>query len=139
MTCNVLRLFVNTLTAHNKYSLLRRDNWMQTIHMHLSGKQKILLNFFVHFQNQHQTLNFFKLRWPSWLMYFRNYGRRKTWSDKSLKSSVWDDPSTGNMVNGPKHWFNLNGSFFTIFVDAVKVNDLEKTTLSDMQSIKTFC
>ena len=72
-------------------------------------------------------------------MYFRNYGPRKTWSDKSLKSSVWDDPSTGNMVNGPKHWFNLNGSFFTIFVDAVKVNDLEKATLSDMQSIKTFC
>ena len=33
------------------------------------------------------------------------------------KSPVWDDPWTGNMVNGPKHWINLNDGSFTIFVD----------------------
>ena len=40
MTCKVLRLSVNTLTADDKYSLLSRENLMQSIHMHLSEKQK---------------------------------------------------------------------------------------------------
>ena len=78
--------------------------------------KKLFLNFFVHFSNLHQILNIFKERWPSEFMYFRNYGPRKTWSGKCLKSPVLDHRSTGNMVNGPKHWFNLNGSSFTIFV-----------------------
>ena len=32
--------FFNTFTADDKYSLISRDNWMQTIQMHLSQKQK---------------------------------------------------------------------------------------------------
>ena len=36
---NVLRIFINTLTADDKYSLIRRENWMQRIQMHLSQKQ----------------------------------------------------------------------------------------------------
>ena len=36
-------------------------------------------------------------------MHFPNYGLQKTWCDKYLKSPVSEDPSTGNMVNGPKH------------------------------------
>ena len=35
-----LRLFLNTLTVDDKYSLLSRDNSMQTIQMQLSEKQK---------------------------------------------------------------------------------------------------
>ena len=35
----LLRLFVKTLTDDNKYSLLSRDNFMQTIQMHLSQKK----------------------------------------------------------------------------------------------------
>ena len=34
-----LRLFVNTLTADDKYSLLNRDSLTQPIQMHLSQKQ----------------------------------------------------------------------------------------------------
>ena len=33
--------FFNTLTADDKYSLISRDNWMQTMQMHLCQKQKI--------------------------------------------------------------------------------------------------
>ena len=33
--------FLNTLTANDKYSLISKDKWMQTIQMHLSQKQKI--------------------------------------------------------------------------------------------------
>ena len=38
--------FFNTLTADDKYSLISRDNWMQTIQMRLSQKQKIFSEFF---------------------------------------------------------------------------------------------
>ena len=38
--------FFNTLTADDKYSLISRDNWMQTIQMRLSQKEKIFSKFF---------------------------------------------------------------------------------------------
>ena len=38
--------FFNTFTADDKYSIISRDNWMQTIQMHLSEKQKIFSQFF---------------------------------------------------------------------------------------------
>ena len=38
--------FFNTLTADDKYSLISRDNWMQTIQMRLSQKQNIFPAFF---------------------------------------------------------------------------------------------
>ena len=55
-------------------------------------------------------------------MHFRNYGLRMTWLDKCLKSRVSEDLYTGNMVNGPKHSFNLNESTFTIFIDHCEGN-----------------
>ena len=38
--------FLNTLTADDKYSLISRDKWMQTIQTHLSQKQKIFSDSF---------------------------------------------------------------------------------------------
>ena len=43
--CKYLRLFLNTLTADHKYSLLHRDNLRQQIQMELSQKQKTLFQF----------------------------------------------------------------------------------------------
>ena len=40
----------------------------------------------------------------------------RKWSDKCLKSSVSEDPSTSNMVNVPKHCWNLHHSTFIIFI-----------------------
>ena len=40
MICKILRLFVNTLTADEKYSLINRDTLMQAIQIQLSQKQK---------------------------------------------------------------------------------------------------
>ena len=37
---------LKTLTADDKYSLISSDNWMQTIQMHLSRKQKVFSEFF---------------------------------------------------------------------------------------------
>ena len=38
--------FFNIFTADDKYSLISRDNWMQTIQMYFSQKEKILSHFF---------------------------------------------------------------------------------------------
>ena len=47
----VLTLFVNTLTADDKYSLRKRDNVRQPIHMQLSQKERICVNFVLYFWN----------------------------------------------------------------------------------------
>ena len=44
--CKILRLFVNTLTDDDKYSLLYRDNLTQPIQILLSQKQKTFSQFF---------------------------------------------------------------------------------------------
>ena len=55
-------------------------------------------------------------------MYFWIYGHRKTLLDKRLKRPVSENPSTSNMVNGPKHGWNLTDSIFTIFIDPSEDN-----------------
>ena len=54
--CKILRLFVNTLTDDDKYSLLHRDNLTQPIQILLSQKQKTFSQFFSAFSKS--TLNF---------------------------------------------------------------------------------
>ena len=52
----ILRLFVNTLTDDDKYSLLYRDNLTQPIQILLSQKQKTFSEFLSAFLKS--TLNF---------------------------------------------------------------------------------
>ena len=49
-------MFVNTLTADDKYFLLNRDNLTQQIRTQLSQKQKAFSQFFLAFSKY--TLNF---------------------------------------------------------------------------------
>ena len=44
--CKILRLFVNTLTDDDKYSLLYRDNLKEPIQILLSQKQNTFSEFF---------------------------------------------------------------------------------------------
>ena len=55
-------------------------------------------------------------------MHFQNYRLRKTLLDKCRKSPVSKDSWTGNVVNGPRHSFNLNDSTFTVFINYSKGN-----------------
>ena len=55
-------------------------------------------------------------------MYFREYGLRKRWIDKCLKSPVSEDPSSDNIVNVLKHCFNRNGSTFGRFINHCESN-----------------
>ena len=41
--------FLNIFTTGDNYSLVSRDNWMQTIQMHLCQKQKVFSQFFAAF------------------------------------------------------------------------------------------
>ena len=45
----ILRLFVNTLTAHNKYSRCKVHNFAQQVQMPLSQKQKTFSRFLIVF------------------------------------------------------------------------------------------
>ena len=51
----------------------------------------------------------------------------KTWLDKCLKSPVSEDPSTSNMVNVRKHYWNLHHSTFIIFLRHWPGNFVRKT------------
>ena len=54
--CKIFRQFVNTVTSHDKYSFLNRDNLTQPIQMQLFQKQKNFLKFFL--QRLKSSLNF---------------------------------------------------------------------------------
>ena len=60
-------------------------------------------------------------------MYFLTYGLRKTWLYKCLKIPVSEDPSTSNMVNGPKDCWNLSDSNFIIIIDYCEGNSVGKS------------
>ena len=47
--CKILTVFLNTLTADDKYSVPKRDNLREPIEMLLSEKQKAFSQFFLTF------------------------------------------------------------------------------------------
>ena len=47
--CKILRPFVNTFTAHHKYSVLNKQYLLHPIHMQLTQKQKTFSPFFSFF------------------------------------------------------------------------------------------
>ena len=48
-TWKFFRPFLNTLTADDRYSLINKNKWMQTVQMHLSQKPKIFSELFFPF------------------------------------------------------------------------------------------
>ena len=60
-------------------------------------------------------------------MYFRNYGLRKVWSDKCLKSRFSGGTLTHNMANGSKHCCNLSDSIFTVIINKCERNCVGKS------------
>ena len=118
MLRKILRLFLNTLTAHEQYSLINRDNLPQSIEILLSQIQNAFSQFFSVFLKS--TLNFqpFEIKDdPHNRFDFGNHGLRKRWLDKCLKNPVSEDPFTANIASGPKHSCNLDDGTFTIFID----------------------
>ena len=64
--CKMSRLFINALSADDKYSLFNRDNLTQPIQIQVSRKEKSFSNFLLHFWNLVSIFNIFeKKRWAS--------------------------------------------------------------------------
>ena len=53
-------MFINTLTADEKYSIPKKDNLTQPIQMQLSKKQNVFLNLFLDSSNLDQIFNILK-------------------------------------------------------------------------------
>ena len=123
MICKMLRLFVNTVTADDKYSLVNKDILRQHIHMPLPEKQKAFSQFFSRFMKSALNFKYFQKKDDShsWCI-SEITDSEKLWSDNSRKSQFTEDPSTSNMINTPKSCWNLNGSTFTIFIDHCEGN-----------------
>ena len=71
-------------------------------------------------------------------MYFKIYRAQRTWLDKCLKASVWEDLSTSDMVNGLKYWLIINDSAFIILSDTVKVIELQNSLLETWKFFSRF-
>ena len=133
------------MTADDKYSLLKKGNLVQDFKMQLSRKRKIFSKyffffffFFFFFLNLDSMLNIFKQKWPSYYMYFWTYVLPITWLDKRLKSPFSEDPSTSDMVNGPKNVEIWTTAPLPYLLNPVKGVQLEKVSLSDMKNLRTI-
>ena len=62
LTCQILGLFVKTLTADEKYRVLNRDNLTIPIQMHLSEKQKTFSEFSAAFLKSRLDFKHFEKR-----------------------------------------------------------------------------
>ena len=62
----------------------------------------------------------------------------KTWESKCLKSHVWEDPSTSNIVKGCKHCENLHHNICIIFNAHSQAFRFKKLSLIDMPILGLF-
>ena len=128
--CKILRLFVNTMTADDKYSLVNRDNLTQSIrYYYLRNKKNFFSIFLTISKICIKFLTILKIWSCSYRMYFQNCRLRKRWLDKCLKNPVWEDPSTSNMLKRPIYISNLQDSIFTIVINPCEHNSVGKSLL----------
>ena len=60
MICEILGLFINTLSVNDKYSLRYSEYFQESIQMQLLKKQKIIFQFFVSFLKYPANFGFFE-------------------------------------------------------------------------------
>ena len=77
MICKILGLFVDILTADDKYSLLNRENLLQHFQMQLSWKQKTVFQVFLAFSKFRFNLEYFSKKITLMAHVFLNLGTRK--------------------------------------------------------------
>ena len=100
----ILRVFVNTLTAEDKYPDGDCENLRFPIQMQLSEKQKNLSEFSHSFIDLHQILNIFKGKMIVAANEFPKSNTVKTWVDHSLASAVSEPPLIVKMLMTAKHF-----------------------------------
>ena len=138
--CKILKLFVNTLTDDEKYSLLYRDNIMQLIQILLSQKQKTSSQFLSQFLKS--PLNFEHSgkkddphsRCISQITVYEKVDSINVCIitfERSLPQKTWQKgPKTVEICK------TLPLPYLFIRVNIIK---LEKVYVSAMQNLKTVC
>ena len=108
--------------------------------MQLSQKQNIFWQCFPGFLKS--WLHFEQIqnkRIHSWLMYFQNCGLWKIRLVKCLKSAASQYLLTSNMVNLPKHCWNLNGCTVILIYWLLRIQlSLKKALLMICKILKLF-
>ena len=127
LTCRFLGLFVNTLATDEKSPVLTRDKLTIPIQMQWSQKQKTFPQFSAAFLKFKLNFKYFEKKVSRMVFVFPKLRTPKAWSDKSLKTPVSPNPSTSNMVNIPKHCWNLYHSTFIPLIDHSQVNWVGKS------------
>ena len=131
---DILRLFVNTLNADNKYSNGNIHNFAQQIEATLCLKGKTFSGFsFAFLKCAWNFKHFEKKWWVSEPNYFRFYWLRKRWLFKHLKSLVTEHYSVINILTGSKQCWNQHGT--TYYPGFQWIQDL----LSWKMSILVWC
>ena len=121
----ILGLFVNPLTADDKYSFVNRGYLLQLFQMHLSQKRKRNSNFFfffLDFLNLDLLFKFLKKKMAVVADVFLNWYFSKNVVRLMPKKSCFRGLSTSNKVNGPEHCSNMTDIAFTIFINPFKIN-----------------
>ena len=92
----------------------------------LINKERFL-RFLLHFSNLDSILNIMNKKVTLIGFVFPKIRTLKGWSDKCLKSPVWEHAWTSNMGNMAKHCSNLHHSTFIIFIDHFQGNWVGKS------------
>ena len=127
LRCQILGLLGNTLATDEKYPVLTRDNLMVPIQKQLSQKQKKFSDFFAPFSKSRINFQYFEKNLTLRHFVFPKLRTPKRWSDKCLNSLASEDLSRSNIVNVPKHCWNLHNSIFIKFIDHWQANWLGKS------------
>ena len=89
--------------------------------------KKLSVNFLLHFPSLTEILNVLNKKITPIGFLLRKLETRKTWLGKGLKSPVWEDFPSSNMVNIPKYCSNLHDITFIIFIHHWEVNWVGKS------------
>ena len=113
----VLKMFVNILTADDKFSLLNRDNLRQPIQMQLSQKKKHFLNLFLQFWKLDKILNIFNKRMTFIVAVFPTLWTQKNVVNQISKKSNFIRFFAKQHVKGSKYCWNRNHTTCTILLN----------------------
>ena len=138
--CKFLRLFVKTLTDHDKYPLLYRDNSTQPIQILLSHKKKTFSEFFAAFLKSTLTFEHFRKKDD---VHSRCISQI-TVSEKGGQINLSKIPFKRSLPQktlqkGPKTVEICTTLPLPCFFIPVNTIQLEKVYVSAMENIKTVC
>ena len=137
----ILRFFLTIVTPDNKYILsVKASVYRNQFRCNYLTTKKSFLNFFLHFQDLHKILNAFKkqVQPERWFL-----SKIIAWKKRSYlsaqKATVSEHLWTVNMLKGPKHCLNMDGSIFVMFLITLKKNHLQKVYFRSIWNLETVC